>query len=132
MFLAVMGTLIVGFFAGAFMARAFHQPHHKEVVRVPGGDRALRTANTAARHIVQFAVGNLDPRTIRNWPHADLSEFSTWLRVAYPDDQIVIELCDEFDRFAMEARELEIERGPSRRVFRGMTSSPPEPLTGEA
>lgn len=126
----IVAAVIVGFMIGALVARA-HAPRKKEQPRdMMAG--ALRSAFDSARRVIQYAVGNLDPRIVRGWPYEDLDNFSRNLRQLRGHDQFTVELCDELDRFVIEAREMEESRGPQRRGFHGQLLVSPEPLTGEA
>lgn len=59
----------------------------------------------AALPIVQFAVGNLDPTTVRGWPHKELAAFAKGL--ASLSDREKDAIAEEFTTFAKLAGGLE-------------------------
>ena len=46
----------------------------------------LRTVLAATLPIVQFAVGHLDPATVKDWPHGKLVAVADLINRIYPDD----------------------------------------------
>lgn len=59
---------------------------------------------------VQFAVGNLDVETVRNWPHPDLAKAAKLLEHAPGLPGNLKELHIEWGVFAREAAKIEDER----------------------
>lgn len=60
--------------------------------------------------VAQFTVGNLDPRTVRGWPHAELHRFATTLKDLPGIPTLARETALEFIAFAYEARLIEESR----------------------
>lgn len=65
--------------------------------------RDLKALLDASLPIVQFAVGHLDPATVRDWPHTQLIAVATMIERLYPDDANLGSLAIEFRTFASEA-----------------------------
>lgn len=63
-----------------------------------------------AFEIIRFAVGNLDPRTVRGWPYKNLDRFANRLKDLPGAPRIPKETALEFVAFAYEARLLEEDR----------------------
>jgi hypothetical protein len=63
-----------------------------------------------AFEVIRFAVGNLDPRTVRDWPHKSLDRFANVLKDLPGASHIPKETALEFIGFAYEARMLEQDR----------------------
>ena len=78
--------------------------------RTPTGEApgVALEALAAALPVIQFAVANLDPRTVRGWPAADLERLAELLEGALPEHSV---LALALKTFAAECRELEAYRG---------------------
>jgi hypothetical protein len=70
----------------------------------------LTSAILDAFEVVRFAVGNLDPRTVREWPYKELDRFANVLKDLPGAPPIPKETALEFIGFAYEARLLEEDR----------------------
>lgn len=73
-------------------------------------DDATGRAREALEHalgIVQFAVGNLDPRTVRGWPIADVTALSNHIEAALPNYPHADVLAITLREFAKEAAEVD-------------------------
>jgi hypothetical protein len=70
----------------------------------------LTAALIDAFEVIRFAVGNLDPRTIRDWPHKSLDRFANVLKDLPGASHIARETAIEFRTFAYEAALLERDR----------------------
>ncbi len=87
--------------------------------RVP----VLIGALKAALPIVQFACGNLDPRTITRWPYPDVLQLATLLANAPGMPHNARELAVELRAFAQETQTIERDRHA-----RGIYADGPDPL----
>jgi len=61
----------------------------------------------SALPIIQFAVGHLDPATVRNWPHVNLVAVANLIDRLCPDDANLRSLAIEFRTFSNEAARLD-------------------------
>jgi hypothetical protein len=78
-----------------------------------GDDRTVKALNELARAqgvIVAFAVGNLSPETIRNWPIKELRKTIGLAPVLAAYNQVDREQCVEWEAFASECERWERER----------------------
>jgi len=87
--------------------------HLVEQVRL--GDRSSDTRRLAcgldlAIHIVRFAIGHLDPLTVRGWPHRQLYDLANMLADLPGIDPMSAELAGDLKLFARQAREWEEAR----------------------
>jgi len=78
-----------------------------------GGDsivRELVTALRASMSVVQFAQANLDPETIRGWPHAQLAALALAVKAMPSVTDQEIEWADDAVLYARQAQALENAR----------------------
>jgi hypothetical protein len=82
--------------------------------RVAPDEAISSAAFAAALEIVRFAVANLEPRTVRGWPHHELAVVAELLPKALPAIEEVGVLANTLREFAREAADIDRER--QRRV----------------
>lgn len=72
--------------------------------------RRLAVGLDLAIHIVRFAIGHLDPLTVRGWPHQQLYDLANMLADLPGIDPMSAELAGDLKLFARQAREWEEAR----------------------
>jgi hypothetical protein len=75
-----------------------------------GDNRRLFEALNHTIEIVRFAIANLEPRTVRGWPHESLSAFAALLPDLPGIDRSLAESAGDLTLFARGAREWEEAR----------------------
>lgn len=73
-----------------------------------------RQALQDALPIIQYAVGNLNPESYRDWPAGELWSMSDHLVDLFPDDADLQSLAITFKQFAAEAEDLDDFRAERR------------------
>jgi hypothetical protein len=92
----------------------------------------LATALNAALPIVQFAIANLDPDTVRGWPYETLRTLADTLQTVPGISAQTREAWIEFKKFASEAENRETERRTRPRAVAPATEGDWGPQTDEA
>jgi len=72
------------------------------------GSNVAELANAAMR-VIQFAIGTLDPATVRGWPWSALRRFGESLKT-FPVEQTMLDFADECIRFAGECETVDRHR----------------------
>ena len=81
----------------------------------PGGRvDVLAKALGVTMEIVQFAVGNLHPLTVRGWPYSALYRLAFAIREGLPSCSYSTDLAHTFERFGEECRKWEEARAEGR------------------
>lgn len=86
-----------------------------------------RAALERALAIVQFAVGNLDPRTVRGWPVEDVTALANLIEAAlpnYPHADVLAITLREFAGEAADVDRFRRDREKSAQKILGIDSSP--------
>lgn len=81
-----------------------------EMTDPSGRIKTLTDIVAAALPVIQFAIANLDPRTIKGWPITQLHEFGTLLEKMPGATALEKELAVEFRAFANETKMIEAGR----------------------
>ncbi len=85
----------------------------------------LQSEITAAISVAQFAVGNLNPESVRGWPHEQLKEFGELLiKTAMGTDQDQIMLGLSFVHFARECADVATFRANRTRAAKEVVGVP--------
>lgn len=104
----------------ALRARATHAElelaKSRDERRLPTSEREadLLASTRHALAVVRFAVSNLDPETIRNWPWRDLEAFADHFGVTGTPEVHEQEALDTFRIFARECEDLDRLRADNR------------------
>ena len=90
--------------------------------------RALRDIIDVALPVVQFAVGNLPPESVRGWPHVELQQLAERLRTMPGHDAEHETISAEFTTFANECLRLAAHRAVRDVTAEQAATSDVEPL----
>lgn len=97
----------------------------------------------SALPIVQFALGNLDPTTVRGWPHEAVTAFAETIRSLPGADVTIHEMGLEFlnfaryaarverDRAERDAKRIELARQPAAAVDAAVVAAAAAAATGQ-
>lgn len=69
--------------------------------------RDLSIALRAAIPVVQFAVGQLNPESVKNWPHEALRLLSEHMATIYADNADSVSMAITFSEFAAECKQID-------------------------
>lgn len=132
-----LGAYLVGFMHGRYQVMRQRKIH--ATTPTPSAlDDATLAAFDQVLPIVQFAVGNLPPETIKGWPHETLDAVAQrYLQLSGQSLARLTEreLMEELRKFAAEAKGWETRRGPRLVGLHGQPHAGPEdfgPQTPEA
>lgn len=134
--IVALGTYLVGFMHGRYQVLRQRKSH---AAPPPSAvDNAMLAAFDQVLPVVQFAVGNLPPETIKGWPHEALDAVAQrYLQLSGQSLGRITEreLMVELRKFAAEAKGWETRRGPRLVGLHGQPHAGPEdfgPQTPEA